>query len=682
MTRAVIAGALVGWFVAFPAFGVSAGDALADAMGTSIPHHDVRIRVDPDNREIIVDDRITAEGIDVLRLAPWLNVSRIEIDGTPAPLAVHDGVVRLPSGAAGSRTIAVRYAGSPLPATEKNDRPGAAPSAAIGPEGTFLPGGTSWLPRLDPGPLPMTYRLHVSLPGDQVAIATGRLVEERAKAERYEAVFVSERPGEEPSLFAGPYAIRERVHGQVRLRTYFHPQAVELADAYLSAAATYLDAFSVRIGPYPFSSFSIVSSPFPVGLGFPGIAYVSRQILPLPFMQGRSLAHEILHNWWGSGVNVDYASGNWAEGLTTYMADYALATADGDDAARTMRYEWLRDFAALPTNEQRPVVDFVGKEHVASQAVGYGKAAFIFHMLEQEIGADVFAASLRQFWRDNKFRSAAWRDLQEAFEAASGRDLGWFFTQWLEKPGAPRVYLDGATAMAVNDDSGSDVDAHRLAITLRQNEDVYRFAMPVLVTTTASTTSTERILLDAREATVQLDVPDPPVRVIADPDYEVFRRLHPEEAPPILRDVTLDPSTILVVAGESPEFTQAAQQLAERLLARKPPPATATTGSETTAPLLLIGTDAHVENALQRLGLDAPPPAIAVRGSARAWTGQRQAGARYAVVSAVDGDALAAVQRPLSHHGRASYIAFEDSKAIVIGTWPVDHGPLRVELTP
>ena len=42
--------------------------------------------------------------------------------------------------------------------------------------------------------------------------------------------------------------------------------------------------------------------PLPVGLGFPGLTYVSDKILHLPFMQGRSLAHEIAHNWWGNAV--------------------------------------------------------------------------------------------------------------------------------------------------------------------------------------------------------------------------------------------------------------------------------------------------------------------------------------------------------------------------------------------
>ena len=35
------------------------------------------------------------------------------------------------------------------------------------------------------------------------------------------------------------------------------------------------------------------------------------RVIRLPFIFKSSYPHEILHNWWGNGVYVDYASGNW-----------------------------------------------------------------------------------------------------------------------------------------------------------------------------------------------------------------------------------------------------------------------------------------------------------------------------------------------------------------------------------
>ncbi len=244
----------------------------------------------------------------------------------------------------------------------------------------------------------------MSVPEPQRVVSSGRLVSEETQDGRYTAMVTNYHPAEEPSVFAGPYVVREQWHDGVRLRTYFHDELKELADAYLERSAAYLDRFSEQIGDYPFADFFVISSPLPVGLGFPNLTYVGRRVLHMPFMRGRSLAHEILHNWWGNGVHVDYASGNWSEGLTTYMADYALAAEHGADAARDVRLDWLRDFAALPANRDFPVAAFTAKTHDADQVVGYNKVAFIFHMLEREIGAPAFADGIRAFWKNHQLR--------------------------------------------------------------------------------------------------------------------------------------------------------------------------------------------------------------------------------------------------------------------------------------
>ena len=104
-----------------------------------------------------------------------------------------------------------------------------------------------------------------------------------------------------------------------------------------------------------------------MGLGYPGVAYIARQILHSRYMQGRSLAHEVLHNWWGNGVYVSYETGNWAEGLTTFLADYVLAEDESRETARRMRLQWVRNFSALPTSLDFPATQFRSKGHDATQ---------------------------------------------------------------------------------------------------------------------------------------------------------------------------------------------------------------------------------------------------------------------------------------------------------------------------
>ena len=189
----------------------------------------------------------------------------------------------------------------------------------------------------------------------------------------------------------------------------------------------YVDYFEKLIGDYPFSSFSIVSGPLPVGLAFSGMTYMGENVLRLPFIRFTSLGHEVLHNWWGNGVKVDYKSGNWAEGLTTYMADYAFSQERNMHNAKRMRAEWLRDYAALPPHRDQPVRSFISRSHDASQIIGYNKVAFIFHMLSNKVGKMHFKQSIRRFWGQHKFQTASWDDIQKIFEETSGLDLKVFF---------------------------------------------------------------------------------------------------------------------------------------------------------------------------------------------------------------------------------------------------------------
>ena len=246
-----------------------------------------------------------------------------------------------------------------------------------------------------------------------------------------------------------------------------------LGERYRRQVARFIDAFSEAIGAYPHSEFHVVASPLPVGLGFPTLTYVSRQILPLPFMQERSLAHEVLHAWWGLAVSVDYARGNWSEALTTFMADYALAEAAGATAAREMRRRWLSDFAVLPGAQDQPVTTFVSRGHAASQVIGYNKGAMLFLMLRDELGVAAFEAGIRRFWREQQFKVAAWSDLRAAFEAEAKRPLDVFFRQWLERTGAPQLALRGA---------GRTPDG-AVQFTLTQSAPAYDLAVPVVIET-------------------------------------------------------------------------------------------------------------------------------------------------------------------------------------------------------
>ncbi|MDJ0894716.1 MAG: M1 family aminopeptidase [Alphaproteobacteria bacterium] len=638
------------------------------------PQLDLDVRLEPAGRTLEVTGRIVLEpgpGTVTLALAPRFEVTRFAVDGREA------AVQRGPRGAwqatlasgQDDHVLEIDYRGTLAPLDEGQGRGGGVGPVAD-PRGSFVPERAGWLPRVD-GKV-FTYRITLDVPEDQRALVPGRLDAEAVEAGRYRATFTSETPQPGLVLLAGPYEVTERIHNGVRLRTYFVPEIAELADGYLDDTARYLDLYQSWVGPYPFSAFHVVSGPLPLGLGYPNLTYIGTRVLRLPFIRGSSLGHEVLHNWWGNGVYVDYARGNWSEGLTTFMADYTYALERDPAEARAMRLQWLRDFNALPPERETAVVAFVAKAHGAAQVVGYNKVAAIFHMLRREIGADAFDAGIRRFWAENFFQVAGWSNLQAAFEEAAGRSLERFFAQWLERRGAPALHMDELL-------SAVDGSEYRVSFTLRQDEPAYALSVPVRIGTVAGAEQFE-VKVDGPQTSVALWLKDRPTEVAVDPDFDLFRRLAPGEAPPILRDVMLSDAAQVVLPDSGGPARDAAAALAQRMMDVEPSFAEANAAAVPDAPLLIAGTTDAVLQFLDKSGLPATPEELDGRGNARAWATRDVTGRALVVVTAETPEALAALQRGLPHYGRRGYVVFEDGKAIDKGGWPLGQSPLTRSL--
>lgn len=531
----------------------------------------------------------------------------------------------------------------------------------------FADPGGSYVPlvRANPGLAAeaFTYDVTIDVPAGQRAVAPGRMVEERESEGRSVARFVFDQPVWELSVFAGPFVVGESLHGPLRLRTYF-PKTAEssLADRYRTQVAHYLDVFSGAIGTYPHSEFHVVASPLPVGLGFPTLAYVSQSILPLPFMQERSLAHEVLHAWWGHGVAVDYERGNWCEALTTFMADYALAERSGDVAAREMRRRWLADFATLPADQARPLKDFVARDHTASQVIGYNKGAMLFFMLRDEIGSAAFRAGLQRFWLNRKFHVASWRDLRNAFEAAAGRPLDAFFKQWLERADAPQLALKGI-----------ERGERSVEFTLVQSDPPYLLNVPVEIGTSAGV-ERHLVRLDTIEKRYSLQSAARITALRIDPEYRLFRRLPIDEVAPIIRSLIVAPGAATIVADTAPEYKVVGRDIAAGLIEAGWQSGDVNGAMAANLPLLIVGTTSRVAAVLNRAGLPPPPDQLAARGTARVWMARYRGDVPMLVVEGNDINALGQTAAAIRHYGASSYLVFDGRKVIDRGVWlPTSH---------
>lgn len=425
----------------------------------------------------------------------------------------------------------------------------------IGPEGVYLTSETHWYADI-PDSLP-TYRVRVTVPEEWEVVTHGREIgRSRNDKSDVTTVWDVDVPTEALTLVANRFVKNRRDWKGIELATYLFPQEAHLAEEYLDAAATYLEVYVKLLGPYPFPKFAVVENFFPSGIGLPSFTLLGERVVRRHYIQPYSLGHEIVHSWFGNFVFNDFRKGNWVEGLTTYLTNYYYEELHQTaERAKELRWRMALEYSLYITPEQDyPVVQFHHKETRQDNAIGYQKAAMIFHMLRREIGDRAFFKGVQTLVAEHGSSSAGWDDLEKVFEQASGKNLAWFFTQWVTRAGAPSLNI--VEAHAGPDPSGD----YEVQLTMARMDQSYRLRLPVFIEMTNGQVHHTTIILESRDPSVTLRVPGQPRRLSIDPDFQAFRRLSRDRVPPILNLWTTDLNRALVLPGSGSEEERAPYQ--------------------------------------------------------------------------------------------------------------------------
>jgi hypothetical protein len=211
----------------------------------------------------------------------------------------------------------------------------------ISPEGVVLSGFSGWYPQA-PDSL-HRFDLEVRLPEGWLAVSQGAGPSVTESGNGVSIGWSESQPQDEIYLIAAPFERYTREGSRVEAQVYLREPDPGLAERYLEATDRYLELYSALIGPYPYAKFALVENFWETGYGMPSFTLLGSRVIRLPFIIHTSYPHEVLHNWWGNGVYVDYETGNWSEGLTAYLADHLLKERRGQGA--DYRRDSLRAYA-------------------------------------------------------------------------------------------------------------------------------------------------------------------------------------------------------------------------------------------------------------------------------------------------------------------------------------------------
>jgi hypothetical protein len=260
---------------------------------------------------------------------------------------------------------------------------------------------------------------------------------------------------------------------------------------------------------------------------------------PMMMMNGSAspglILHEGGHVWtYGVLANNEWRSGWMDEGLTSYQTSWALGLTP-QDRARSGRAEpparlpegYRINAAAIPRRDSAGLgmlrLELLGRtepigtvahefgEFGIYNAMIYDRAEMMYGQLRDLIGDDAFRRFLRDYYHRWALKHVDERAMRASAQRASGRDLGWFFDEWVHHVGLTDYALRDANVIRTSDGRWLT-----RALVTRRGE--YRHAMPVGVRTRSGWTITRADALADRDV-VEVVTAERPLEMRLDPHH-------------------------------------------------------------------------------------------------------------------------------------------------------------------
>ncbi len=606
--------------------------------------------------------------------------------------------VELPESFFGETKFFVEYEGTLKSAIEQSSddyqRGFSETPGIISGEGVYLAGSTYWVPYFGDGLV--VFDLTVNLPKGWKSVSQGERTEEKNISDRHVDKWHVTEPQEEVFLIAAPFTEYDSDMSGTKAMAFLRTPDETLANKYLKATAQYKKMYEQLLGKYPYTKFALVENFWETGYGMPSFTLLGEKIIRFPFILHSSYPHELLHNWWGNSVYVDFEKGNWCEGLTAYLADHMMKEQRGQ--GENYRRSTLQKYSDLVNSANDfSLVKFHSRYDGRSEAIGYGKALMMWHMLRQKLGNKAFIEGLQKFYKDNKFKRASYDDLRKAFEAVSGVNLWQFFHQWTQRVGAPYLVLNNVSRRKL-------ADSHIISFDLAQKQASrpFRMDIPVVIITEEGTIR-KVVSMSDKSDSYRMVLSSKPVKLFIDPQYDVFRILDANEVPPALTKAYGDGEKLIVLpqnagAEEKKIYQNFANQWTKNNKQKykvvfdaslKDLPVDKTVwvlGATNKFKKDFDNTLKTYQSAISAESVTLEQKNIKTGGKDVIITIQNPKAPAQVLVYLSIGDekAVEGLVRKLPHYGKYSYLAFEGEEPtnIAKGQWPVLNSPLVYNLEP
>lgn len=332
------------------------------------------------------------------------------------------------------------------------------------------------------------------------------------------------------SLAVGEFVEIRESAGQTPVLYYVRPGREDDARRAFGNTPRMIQFFERRIGvPYPYAKYSQVAVTDFIFGGMENTSATTQtadtlhdERAHLDFSSDPLVAHELAHQWWGDLLTCrDWAHAWLNEGFATYFeALWCEEDKGADEFAWNLRQDREGYLAEASHRYRRPIV--CNRYRVPIELFDrhlYEKGSLVLHMLRRELGDALFFKALNLYCTRNRGQNVITQDLQHAFEQATGRNLDWFFDQWVYKEGHPEIEVSHSF----------DDKQKLLGVTVKQTHKVsdgssraFRFSVTIVLMDADGRETRHRVEVNQREQTFHFVCAATPKAVSFDPSRDVL----------------------------------------------------------------------------------------------------------------------------------------------------------------
>ncbi|MFF0909681.1 M1 family metallopeptidase [Microbacterium enclense] len=213
------------------------------------------------------------------------------------------------------------------------------------------------------------------------------------------------------------------------------PALAAAADRAFRAVPDMLRLFDGTFGPYPQEACALVvtADELEIPLEAQGLAVFGMNHL-VPAAQ-RLIAHELAHQWFGNSVGLARWSDIWLNEGFACFAEWVWSEASGGPTIDACAAEHYARVAAQPADL---LLSDPGPDDMFDDRV-YKRGALTLYALRGHLGADVFAALLRDWARDHRHGLVTTDDFRVAVAQAGGADAAELLSAWIDRRELPEL---------------------------------------------------------------------------------------------------------------------------------------------------------------------------------------------------------------------------------------------------